>query len=172
MRFLTQYLNVTVPTITPQSLLRVNGLTFVSITPPLRSLFFFLISRACPLLFVCSQQLSPFARRSRWRARLFHSTLSALPRVKELFRDSSSSDQGWGTSNEQVFDIPAIYVHDDVAQIYHHSKRAPEEFSALPPNAKYCVGLARYVQSPLNQFAALGPDMTAISLDKDNQHLV
>jgi transcription elongation factor SPT6 len=63
-------------------------------------------------------------------------------------------------------------VHDNVARIYHHSKRAPEEFSALPPNAKYCVGLARYVQSPLNEFVALGPDITAISLDKDNQHLV
>jgi transcription elongation factor SPT6 len=101
-------------------------------------------------------------------------TLKLMNRVKELFRGSSSnpSDQGWGTSNEQAFDIPAIYVHDDVARIYHHSKRAAEEFSALPPNAKYCVGLARYVQSPLNEFAALGPDITAISLDKDNQHLV
>lgn len=101
-------------------------------------------------------------------------TLKLMNRVKELFRGSSSnaSDQSWGTSNEQAFDIPAIYVHDDVARIYHHSKRAAEEFSALPPNAKYCVGLARYVQSPLNEFAALGPDITAISLDKDNQHLV
>ena len=97
-------------------------------------------------------------------------TLKLMNRVKELFR--GSSDQGWGTSNEQAFDIPAIYVHDDVARIYHHSKRAAEEFSALPPNAKYCVGLARYVQSPLNEFAALGPDITAISLDEDNQHLV
>ena len=110
-------------------------------------------------------------------------TLKLMNRVKELFRGSSTaaptehgwsnpSDQGWGASNEQAFDIPAIYVHDDVARIYQHSKRAAEEFSALPPNAKYCVGLARYVQSPLNEFAALGPDLTAISLDEDNQHLV
>jgi transcription elongation factor SPT6 len=44
-------------------------------------------------------------------------TLKLMNRVKELFRGSSSnpSDQSWGTSNEQVFDIPAIYVPDDVA---------------------------------------------------------
>ena len=101
-------------------------------------------------------------------------TLKLMNLVKELFRGTSSnlSEQGWGTSNEQAFDIPAIYVLDDVARIYHHSKRAAEEFSALPPNAKYCVGLARYVQSPLNEFAALGSDITAIALDEDNQHLV
>lgn len=109
-------------------------------------------------------------------------TLKLMNRVKEIFRGSSAaastelgwsnpSDQGWGTSNEQAFDIPSIYVDDDVARIYQHSKRAAEEFSALPPNAKYCLGLARYVQSPLNEFAALGPDLTAISLDED-QHLV
>ena len=102
-------------------------------------------------------------------------TLKLMNRVKELFRGSSAAapaEHGWGTSNEQAFDIPAIYVCDDVARIYQHSKRAAEEFSALPPNAKYCVGLARYVQSPLNEFAALGPDIAAISLDEDNQHLV
>ena len=109
-------------------------------------------------------------------------TVKLMNRVKELFRGPSApapaegwsnpGDQGWGASNEQAFDIPAIYVYDDVARIYQHSKRATEEFSTLPPNAKYCVGLARYVQSPLNEFAALGPDLTAISLDEDNQHLV
>jgi transcription elongation factor SPT6 len=109
-------------------------------------------------------------------------TLKLMNRVKELFRGSSATapaeqswsnpSEGWGASNEQAFDIPAIYVQDDVARIYQHSKRATEEFSALPPNAKYCVGLARYVQSPLNEFAALGPDLTAISFDEDNQHLI
>ena len=97
-------------------------------------------------------------------------TLKLMNRVKELFRGSGTLGQA--DSNEQIFDIPAIYVDDDVARIYQHSKRAADEFSALPPNAKYCVGLARYVQSPLNEFAALGPDITAISLDEDNQHLV
>jgi hypothetical protein len=73
---------------------------------------------------------------------------------------------------QQDMNIPVIYVHDEVARIYQHSKRAEEEFSALSPTAKYCVGLARYVQSPLNEYAALGPDITAISFDEDSQQLV
>ena len=85
--------------------------------------------------------------------------------------DPSSS---WGTepTNEQSIKKPVIYVHDDVARLFQHSKRAEEEFSALPMNAKYCVGLARYVQSPLNEFAALGSDITAITFDEEAQHLV
>ena len=98
-------------------------------------------------------------------------TLKLMHRVKELFRGSPNQD-GDPLRGEGAFDIPAIYVHDDVARIYQHSKRAADEFSALSPTAKYCVGLARYVQSPLNEFAALGPDITAISFDEDNQHLV
>jgi transcription elongation factor SPT6 len=74
--------------------------------------------------------------------------------------------------NEQAFDIPTIYVFDEVARIYQHSKRAAQEFSALSPTAKYCVGLARYTQSPLNEYAALGADITAISFEEDDQHLV
>jgi transcription elongation factor SPT6 len=82
---------------------------------------------------------------------------------------------GWGApsvTNEQTFDIPVTYVHDDVARIYQHSKRAEAEFSALSPTAKYCVGLARYIQSPLNEYAALGADITAIAFEEDDQHLV
>jgi transcription elongation factor SPT6 len=81
---------------------------------------------------------------------------------------------GWGDpvpTNGQT-DIPVTYVHDDVARIYQHSKRAEVEFSALSPTAKYCVGLARYIQSPLNEYAALGADITAIAFEEDDQHLV
>ncbi|KAI6132188.1 SH2 domain-containing protein [Pisolithus croceorrhizus] len=74
--------------------------------------------------------------------------------------------------NEQVFDIPVIYVRDEVARIYQHSKRAAEEFSTLSPIAKYCVGLARYAQNPLNEYAALGADITAISFEDEDQHLI
>ena len=37
---------------------------------------------------------------------------------------------------------------------------------------KYRVGLARYAQSPLNEFAALGSDIAALTLDDEGQHLV
>lgn len=69
-------------------------------------------------------------------------------------------------------DIPVIYVHDHSARIYQHSRRAAEELSALSQTARYCVGLARYTQSPLNEYAALGRDIAAITFDEDNQQLV
>ena len=67
---------------------------------------------------------------------------------------------------------PVVYVPDDVARIYQHSRRAAEEFTTLPTIARYCVGLARYTQGPLNEFAALGSDVTAITLDEDLQQWV
>lgn len=66
---------------------------------------------------------------------------------------------------------PIMYVNDEVARIYQHSKRAEDEYGRLPLTARYCVGLARYVQSPLIEYAALGRDLTAITFD-DAQNLV
>jgi transcription elongation factor SPT6 len=91
---------------------------------------------------------------------------------------TANGGDGWGPpeppreGNEQSFNIPVMYVRDEVARMYQHSKRATEEFSALSPIAKYCVGLARYVQSPLNEYSALGHDITAIPLEDEDQHLV
>jgi transcription elongation factor SPT6 len=62
-------------------------------------------------------------------------------------------------------DIKVIYAHDDVARLFQNSKRATTEFGELAPVARYCLGLARYVQSPLHEFASLGEDLTAISYD-------
>lgn len=91
---------------------------------------------------------------------------------------TANGGDGWGPSqppreaNEQSFNIPVMYVRDEVARMYQHSKRAAEEFSALSPVAKYCVGLARYIQSPLNEYSALGHDITAIPLEDEDQHLI
>lgn len=102
-------------------------------------------------------------------------TLKLTHRVKSILSgsgDEENGESGSGWAPAQAFDIPAIYVNDDVARIYQHSKRAADEFGALSPTAKYCVGLARYTQSPLNEFAALGSDISAISFEEDDQHLV
>ena len=107
-------------------------------------------------------------------------TAKLSSRIKEIVNgktpsvDAEGSILGWGTepTNEQIFNIPVIYLNDEVARIYQHSKRATEEFSTLSHIAKYCVGLARYAQNPLNEYAALGPDIVAISLEDEDQHLV
>ena len=57
-------------------------------------------------------------------------------------------------------------MHDNVARIYQHSQRTAE-FCTLSPIAKYCVRLARYVQSLWNEFAALGSDHSD-HFDKEN----
>lgn len=106
-------------------------------------------------------------------------TTKLMQRVKEIVGPVPPEPASWGEeappptpANEYGLDIPVIYVPDDVARIYQHSKRAALEFSALSPTAKYCVGLARYAQSPINEYAALGPDITAITFEEDDQLLV
>ena len=65
--------------------------------------------------------------------------------------------------------VPVIWVPDQVARIFQHSRRAAEEFGSLPTIGRYCAALARYIQSPLNEYAALGADITAISFHEDQQ---
>lgn len=68
--------------------------------------------------------------------------------------------------------IDVINCHDDVARIYQHSTRAAEEHPSLNKLARYCVALARYVQSPLQEFAALSDeDLLALRYDT-YQHLI
>ncbi|CAL1704685.1 unnamed protein product [Somion occarium] len=94
-------------------------------------------------------------------------TASLSKRVKELIQPPAPDPpaNGWDSAppSQESFDIPVIYVYDEVARLYQNSKRAEEEFSALSSIAKYCVGLARYTQSPLNEYAALGADIAAVS---------
>ncbi|KAH7889357.1 SH2 domain-containing protein [Phlebopus sp. FC_14] len=107
-------------------------------------------------------------------------TAKLAAKVKEIVNGKTPGTDGngdalsWGAPevNQQAFNIPVIYVNDEVARMYQHSKRAGEEFSTLPSIAKYCVGLARYAQNPLNEYAALGSDISAISLEDEDQHLI
>jgi transcription elongation factor SPT6 len=92
-------------------------------------------------------------------------------RVKEIIYPSNEGiPQDHDTS--EFSRIAVTYVSDEIARIYQHSNRAAEEFTALSPIAKYCVGLARYIQSPLNEYAACGPDIATITFEDDNQHLI
>ena len=106
-------------------------------------------------------------------------TTKLSQRVKETVGKKPPPEQlqSWNAEpppppTEGDLNVPVIYAQDEVARIFQHSKRAEEEFGALSTIARYCVGLARYVQSPLNEYAALGSDITAISFDEDCQQLV
>ncbi|CCK68424.1 chromatin-remodeling histone chaperone SPT6 KNAG_0A07710 [Huiozyma naganishii CBS 8797] len=54
--------------------------------------------------------------------------------------------------------VPVIYVEDEIALRYQSSKRASEEFPNKPPLVKYCIALARYMHSPLLEYASLSDD--------------
>ncbi|KIK57744.1 hypothetical protein GYMLUDRAFT_45913 [Collybiopsis luxurians FD-317 M1] len=99
-------------------------------------------------------------------------TAKLSQRVKEIVTGRSPATEPMAAPPEPVFDIPVIYVPDELARIYCHSARANQEFSAYPLIAKYCIGLARYAQNPLNEYAAAGSDITALSFHADDQHLV
>lgn len=105
-------------------------------------------------------------------------TVKLFERVREVI----GYEHGRGNGDDDPLDLPSsqendkeknlvpvIWVPDQVARIFQHSRRAMEEFASLPVIGRYCAGLARYVQSPLNEYVALGPDISAISFHDDQQ---
>lgn len=105
-------------------------------------------------------------------------TATLSKRIKEIISPPAAEPaNAWDApapvpANQESFDIPVIYMYDEVARLYQNSKRAEEEFSALSSVAKYCVGLARYTQSPLNEYAALRGDISSISFVEGIHHPV
>lgn len=57
--------------------------------------------------------------------------------------------------------LECVWVQDEVARLYRESERARTEFPELVPIARYCVALARYLQSPLLEYANLSPELLA-----------
>ncbi|KAK7206919.1 transcription elongation factor spt6 [Myxozyma melibiosi] len=66
--------------------------------------------------------------------------------------------------SEQLIEL--LWANDEVARLYQNSERAASEFSELAPLLRYCVALARYVQSPLLEYAAMGADIVSIELHR------
>ncbi|KAK3054777.1 Transcription elongation factor spt6 [Extremus antarcticus] len=67
--------------------------------------------------------------------------------------------------------LDVVMVTDEVARPYHTSDRAAKEHPGVPPLTRYAIALARYMQNPLKEYAALGKDILSISFDP-NQTLV
>ncbi|KAG9285888.1 hypothetical protein G9A89_013313 [Geosiphon pyriformis] len=73
--------------------------------------------------------------------------------VKDLVENRSPLD-----------DIHIITVNDEVANLAKNSKRYKEEFagSGFLQLKQYCISLARFLQSPVNEYAALGESLLHI----------
>ncbi|KAJ7097816.1 transcription elongation factor SPT6 [Mycena belliarum] len=98
-------------------------------------------------------------------------TTKLSSRVKEII-GGLRLENNLSAETEQICNTPVIYVRDDVARLFQHSQRANDEFSTHSLITKYCVGLARYVQSPLNEYAALGTDISAVMFESVEQQLI
>ncbi|CAI6086298.1 unnamed protein product [Clonostachys chloroleuca] len=59
--------------------------------------------------------------------------------------------------------LEVVVVNDEVARLYKDSPRAHAEHPSLNPVTRYCVALARYMQDPMKQYAALGKDVSSLS---------
>lgn len=56
-----------------------------------------------------------------------------------------------------------VVVNDEVARLYKDSPRAQAEHPTIPPLTRYCVALAKYLQDPLKEYAAVGQDIVSLN---------
>ncbi|KAL6859661.1 transcription elongation factor Spt6 [Trichoderma novae-zelandiae] len=59
--------------------------------------------------------------------------------------------------------LEVVVVEDEVARLYKDSPRAIAEHPSLNPVTRYCIALARYLQNPMKEYAALGKDVSSLS---------
>lgn len=59
--------------------------------------------------------------------------------------------------------LPVIWCQDETARLFQNSIRATTELADKPSLVKYCVGLARYVQSPLLEYISLRDDILSLT---------
>ncbi len=67
------------------------------------------------------------------------------------------------TNDYRTEPLEVIVVDDEVARLYKDSPRALAEHPSLNPVTRYCIALARYMQNPMKEYAALGKDVSSLS---------
>ncbi len=67
--------------------------------------------------------------------------------------------------------LEVVVVNDEVARLYKDSPRAVSDHPSLLPLTRYCVALARYLQNPMKEYAALSDAVVSLSFHPC-QHLL
>lgn len=75
------------------------------------------------------------------------------------------------TGDERSEPLEVVVVNDEVARLYKGSPRAAVEHPTFGSLTRYCVGLAKYLQNPMKEYAALGKDVTSLSFHPCQQLL-
>ena len=75
------------------------------------------------------------------------------------------------TNDYRTEPLEVVIVDDEVARLYKDSERAAAEHPSLSSVTRYCIGIARYMQSPMKEYAALGRDVSSLSFHPCQQLL-
>jgi transcription elongation factor SPT6 len=82
--------------------------------------------------------------------------------TKRFYNDISKIVDEYSQNNSTQ--LPLFWQTDETARLYQNSKEALADFPNSSAYLRYCVSLARYCQNPVNEYAALGSDLTRIHL--------
>ncbi|TVY84007.1 Transcription elongation factor SPT6 [Lachnellula suecica] len=96
------------------------------------------------------------------------SSLKDLVKTNGL-RGAEFEDPETGEDISEPLDV--VVVNDEVARLYKDSERAAISHPAIPPLGRYCIALAKYMQNPMKEYAALGKDVNSL-LFHPCQHLL
>ena len=78
-------------------------------------------------------------------------------------RGAEFQDPDPDVDDDRTEPLDVVVVEDETARLYKDSARAKADHPALNPIVRYCVGLARYMQDPLKEYAALGKDVISLA---------
>jgi transcription elongation factor SPT6 len=100
-----------------------------------------------------------------------HKLISSIRDLVEErnLRGPEFEDQQSGEDRRELLEV--VIVNDEVARLYKDTKRAVLDHPTLPPLGRYCVALAKYLQSPMKEYAALGKDITSLQFHASQQLL-
>ncbi|KAI6710736.1 hypothetical protein JHW43_006742 [Diplocarpon mali] len=84
-------------------------------------------------------------------------------------RGADFEDSETGQDRSEPLEI--VVVNDEVARLYKDSSRAAIDHPTFPALTKYCVALAKYLQNPMKEYAALGRDVVSLSFHPCQQLL-
>lgn len=87
-------------------------------------------------------------------------------KVEEIVKNNNKTVSPEDYEEDTKVDLPVIFVTNETARMFEYSDRANEEFSDKPVVAKFCIGIARYVQNPLLEYISLGETVTSIQIHK------
>ncbi|KAM7217809.1 Oxysterol-binding domain containing protein [Rhypophila decipiens] len=95
--------------------------------------------------------------------------VEALIREKGLVGPEYEDPETGEDYRSDLLDV--IVVNDEVARLYKDSPRGVADHPSLHPLTRYCIALARYMQNPMKEYAALGKDVTSLLIHPYQQYL-